>query len=338
MPYQETKVYFDGSHYIAIPHTTKPYKPRPKRVEEVITVVEEPKETENDLLSVESAEIDKPEERFEKEERQPQTGDKEVKTERQITKRALFDELYEKYIREKPKVRREKLIEGMKAYFSTMQKTIYYVDNNIERKKRNLISRRVRLWRKANLQEFNYFVTFTYNGKLHTEESFKKHLRRCLWNFSSRKGWKYIGVWERSPEKHRLHFHGLFYVPEGTMPKLLVEMEDFRFKTKRRQKTMQNLYFTERFGRNDFELLDDYSKNDALGYIVKYLEKSGEKIVYSRGLPQFFISDIMDDDVVCRIGLEDKKLLLSDDFSCWDEGEYIGEVSKETIKRMRKCN
>ena len=71
---------------------------------------------------------------------------------------------------------------------------------------------------------------------------------------------------------------------------------------------------------------------------MKYIEKSGEKVVFSKGLPQFFISDIMDDDIVCTIGMEDKKLLLFDDFGCWDEGCYVGTVSKETIKQMRKSN
>lgn len=41
MPYPRCKVYSDGSHYIAIPHTTRPYKPRRKPKEEVITVSEE---------------------------------------------------------------------------------------------------------------------------------------------------------------------------------------------------------------------------------------------------------------------------------------------------------
>ena len=34
MPYGETKVYFDGSHYIAIPHTTRPNLRRTKTPEE----------------------------------------------------------------------------------------------------------------------------------------------------------------------------------------------------------------------------------------------------------------------------------------------------------------
>ena len=41
MPYGETKVYFDGSHYIAIPHTEKPYRKRPKRIEKEITVADD---------------------------------------------------------------------------------------------------------------------------------------------------------------------------------------------------------------------------------------------------------------------------------------------------------
>lgn len=48
-----------------------------------------------------------------------------------------------------------------------------------------------------------------------------------------------------------------------------------------------------------------------MAYIIKYIEKSGEKLVYSRGLPQFFISDIMDDDIAAPIGLKDKNFCCS---------------------------
>ena len=53
MPYPEAKIYKDGISYIAIPHTTRPKRPRPKRVEEVITVTEEI-ETETDSLPEET--------------------------------------------------------------------------------------------------------------------------------------------------------------------------------------------------------------------------------------------------------------------------------------------
>lgn len=41
MPYPKCKIYSDGGHYIAIPHTTRPYRPRKKPKEEVIAVTEE---------------------------------------------------------------------------------------------------------------------------------------------------------------------------------------------------------------------------------------------------------------------------------------------------------
>lgn len=96
------------------------------------------------------------------------------------------------------------------------------------------------------------------------------------------------------------------------------------------------MYFKERFGRNDFEAIEDQTGlRKAMRYIMKYIEKSGERIVYSKGLPQCFISDIMDEDIICPIGMEDQKLLLFDDFNCWDEGCLMGQVSPEVIAQMR---
>ena len=117
----------------------------------------------------------------------------------------------------------------------------------------------------------------------------------------------------------------------------MIEKEDYNLTTHRRQITHQNTYFNERFGRNDFETIDDKSKlGHAVAYILKYIEKTGEKIVYSKGLPQYFLSDVMDEDIVCPYGIEDKKLLLYDDFRCWDEGVLMGKVSKDVIDRMPK--
>lgn len=148
-----------------------------------------------------------------------------------------------------------------------------------------------------------------------------------------------MGVWERSPEKKRLHFHGIFYIPDGTLSGEMEDINSFNFTTRRRQITKQNSFFAKRFGRNDFEKIEDKNRlGDALAYIMKYIEKSGEKIVYSRGLAQFFISDVMDEDIVCLYGMEEQKFLLYDDFGCWDEGEYKGQVCKEVIDRLPKSN
>ena len=342
MPFSECKVYFDGSHYIAIPHTEKRYRPRPKKREEVTTV-----NPTAEISEVQANSAPQESDALSPLEKIAVTGIQETEppanilqpNERRMTKKELFNELYQQYLHLKKSERREKLMTALRPHFKTDNAVKNYVDSNIERKRRNLIMRRIRLTRKVNLQTFNYFVTFTFNGKLHTEESFRKGLKKTLANFASRKGWKYVGVWERSPEKQRLHFQGLFYIPEGTMPGLLFEKSDYSFKSHRRQITVQNTYFNERFGRSDFEKIDDYTMlGNSVAYLMKYLEKTGEKIVYSKGLPQYFISDIMDEDVVTTIGLEDKKLLLFDDFTCWDEGEYIGTVNADTIAQLRKSN
>ena len=51
----------------------------------------------------------------------------------------------------------------------------------------------------------------------------------------------------------------------------------------------------------------------------------------------YFVSDILEDDIICPIGLEDKKILLSDKFKCLVDGEYMGEVSEEVIEKMPKA-
>lgn len=118
----------------------------------------------------------------------------------------------------------------------------------------------------------------------------------------------------------------------------LVKIREWHISTHEMQITLVNSFFMEKFGRNDFKPLDDFLIGNALQYLVKYIEKTGEKIVYSRGLPEYFISDILDEDVLCRMGMCDKKILLSDEFTCIDQGEIIGEVSKETIAKMRTTN
>ena len=227
----------------------------------------------------------------------------------------------------------------MLPYCKDYEDAKLFTELNLRRKRNNLIARRIRMTRKANLQDFTHFVTFTYSDALHTEQSFKKGLGTCLRHYADRKGWKCMGVWERSPEKQRLHFHGIFYIPEGTMPGQMMDVNDFNFKSGRRKITHQNTYFNEHFGRSDFEKIEnDYDLQYAMNYLIKYIEKSGERIVYYGDLPQYFVSDVMEDDIICPYGEDGRKFILADSFGCWDEGEYMGQVSKETIAKMPKVN
>lgn len=257
-------------------------------------------------------------------------------------KKEIFEKLYKENIDKKKSERKEIITNELREHFETDEQCKEYVKENMNRKTHNKIERKMRLIRKVNQQHWNYFVTFTYDSNKHDEESFKKKLRECLSRLSTRKGWKYICVWERSPEKQRLHFHGLFSIPE--MIGELVEVNDWDSRANKRRTTAQNTYFTERFGRNDFSIIDDPLQTQyAVKYIVKYLEKSGERIVYSKGLYQYFISDIMGEDILCPYYSEDEKhyvdkYILFDKFRCWDEGLYMGDVCPETIAKMRKSN
>ena len=359
MAYGNAKVYFDGSHYIAIPHTERPSKRRYRVVEEKIVVVPKQKtaeaqkenskkerapvieESSDGTQSASDARLDTIGEEVDVCLETPSESEnigpvEEAKT---MTRKELFDRLYEKNLFMKRSERTALILQEMLPYFEDEAEARRFVALNMQRRWTNLVARRIRMTRKINLQTFNYFCTFTYDEKKHNECTFRHYLQMTLYSYSKRRKWKYVGVWERSPEKNRLHFHGLFSIPDGTMPGAIVVTNDYSFSTHKRQETHQNTYFLERFGRNDFDpIVDTGSMGAAVSYLIKYIEKTGEKIVYSKGLPQYFISDILDSDIVTTCGLEDKKLLLFDDFSCFDEGYYVGQVSPEVICRLKKSN
>ena len=329
MPYSQVKVYSDGSHYIGIPYIPDPRaKRRRPRYEEVIEVKEPSEETAEDGAAVLEQTAQNPDNVQEK------SASPVV---RQMTRKGLFDELYQQTFGMKKREQKSYIVKQMLPYFKDGPSCRAFVEQNFERKHRNMICRRTRLWRKINHQRFNYFVTFTYADDKMTEEAFVKKLLNTLYHFSSRKGWLYIGAWERGGETNRLHFHGLFYIPEGTMSGEMETLRDFDTRKRRMQTVQQNTFFAKKFGRNAFRPINHVSEMpQAVQYLVKYIEKSGGKLIYSRGLYQYFVTDIMDEDIVCPYGLEDRKILLFDSFGCWIEGEYIGQVSPEVIKLLPK--
>ena len=252
-------------------------------------------------------------------------------------KKQEFEKVYKENLSKTKKEKKEILENELSKHFESKKQAKEYVERNLERKKRNSIIRRTRLARKVNLQEWNYFCTFTYDDSKLNEYEFKKKLSNCFKKLSYRKKWKYVGVWERSPVNKRLHFNGLFYIT--TMIGTIEEIRDYSTKKHQMQVAHQNPYFLERFGRNDFKSIESKEHvNESKNYLMKYIEKSNEKIVYSKGLPTYFVSDILEKDVICNIGQEDRKILLFDNFTCLDEGLVVGKVSKETIEQMPKSN
>ena len=364
-------MYFDGSHYIGIPKTQKPslvhlwdyipefvettdsgtgvfwYNNGKRQIPLIEANAELPKPTEFVAIQGEQQAID-----FDKKADELEIDNEgefydgsdmsdvdEPKKEKQLTLKDVFNELYKYAINLPKKERNEFFRDNLLPFFPTEEDMQLFIQQNLDRKKRNLIVRRIRMTRKANLADFNYFCTFTYNSELHDEASFKKKLRTCFRHLRERKKWTYMGVWERSPEKQRLHFHGLFHIPDGTMVGELQEKRDYSFNLHQMRTTYQNTYFNKRFGRSDFEHIDNQSRlGEALQYLMKYIEKTGEKIVYSKGLPQYFITDVCEDDIATRMGIEDRKLLLFDNFACYKDQQFVGMVNKQTISKLPTSN
>lgn len=112
----------------------------------------------------------------------------------------------------------------------------------------------------------------------------------------------------------------------------IIETKDHSTKNHQMQITHQNTYFLERFGRNDFKpITNNIGVNDAVKYIMKYIRKTGEKVIYSKHIQTYFVTDILEEDVVSAIGQEDRKILLFDDFKCLDleTGEVLGQPNKD---------
>ena len=304
MNLKSAKVYNDGSHYVAIPKGAFPSGKVCKR------------------------RVTKPTKQ------QPPTTESPPETTKE-----RFETAYKESQSLPKRERKTHIKSALKGNFTDKATLNAFVDKNLERVKTNAIKRKVRLMRKLRLQRWDYFVTFTYSDELHSEETFRKKLANTLKHLVARKCWKYVGVWERGNDTDRLHFHGIFHIPDGGMIGNLEEIKDYDTRNHRMQTTLQNTHFLKHFGRNDFKPIchpDDVSS--AIKYITKYMEKSGERLVYGGKLPTFFKSDILEDDIACPIGIDDRKALLFDNFTCINDGEIIGEVSKEVIDQMPKCN
>lgn len=234
----------------------------------------------------------------------------------------LFDSLYSSGQRDE--LRGEALTAHIKAglaeLFADHPDLDGYIEDKIKRARHNLYVRKKRFRRKAYLNKWNYFVTFTYDDGKQNEETFRKRLRKCLSNLHVRRGWRYMGVFERAPETGRLHFHGIFYVPAGEMLGTIEEKKDYSTAQGRMQTRHENDFFVDRFGRNDFEEMNamELKRGQTLDYVLKYIGKTGERIVYSRGIPTAILREVNDDDIVTEMQDYGTKFILWDNLISWE--------------------
>ena len=136
-----------------------------------------------------------------------------------------------------------------------------------------------------------------------------------------------MGIFERAPESGRLHFHGLLYVPNGEMVGKICEKRDFSTAQYKMQVTHINDFFEGIFGRNDFEYIDEIlvRKTGNIDYILKYMSKTNEKVVYSRGLPAEVCKKVHKDNIIAEYFDFVTKYIFFDDVIEWetDVAHYV---------------
>ena len=264
-----------------------------------------------------------------------------VSTVEEIELKEKFEQAYAEAKSKGYKQKSKEILDIVASNFENEEKAEDFVNVNMERKKRNKIERDKRLSRKLYTNEWNYFVTLTYDDKLHTEESFMKGIQDFLKHAVYRKKWKYIGVWERGNKTNRLHFHGIFYIPEEQMIGELFEKRDYDLRSHKMRTTIQNTHLNKRFGRSDFEKITHRDVlQSSLAYMKKYITKQGGKLIVSKNVPTYYITDIMEEDIACKYNdkEEDTRVVLFDNSKCFNEGVYVGELCAETKEKLKKAN
>lgn len=337
---KKCKVYSDGSHYIAIRPTEGYSGPRRKPPPEEPIIVEEAAPSDVQNAVVEECAVPQGQEQTCGD--MPEQTQPETVKERHISTRAdEFLKWYRESYGMKKKEQYAFIASKLAPYFESDEALHKYLDYKMECKRRSETARRIRCQRRAALHELSYFATFTYDDKKATEKEFEKRLLTAFSNLASRKGWKYMGTWERGGDTDRLHFHAVLYIPEGKMVGKLELKRDYDVKKKRMVERMENSFFWDRFGRNKFELIDGTALTigTAVSYIIKYIEKSGGRIICSKGLRTFIETDIDIDDVVAQLREDDdKKYLLFDDFKVYKDGKELGAVTPGVLAQAKTVN
>ena len=75
---------------------------------------------------------------------------------------------------------------------------------------------------------------------------------------------------------------------------------------------------------------------EALAYLIKYIEKTGEKIVYSRGIPAEICKELSENDEVGTYFDYVTKYVLWDDVLDWERDIKDYGKKKEEVKGQRR--
>ena len=160
------------------------------------------------------------------------------------------------------------------------------IEEFIKRYKTAIHKRLERCRRKAYLNEWNWFTTFTYDDKKMSRSEFERQIRTKLSDLSSHAGWNYMYRWEEGEIGDRKHIHAFLYIPEGKMVGELYKDRHYSSKRHKWEFFINNTYFNERFGLSEWKDLSMFkNRKSFINYFTKYIIKNDGKLVYSRGIP-----------------------------------------------------
>ena len=144
-----------------------------------------------------------------------------------------------------------------------------------------------------------------------------------------------MGVFEYGETNGSIHFHALIYVPEGEMIGEIVEKSEYSKKRGERYTRYANTFFDKYFGISDFQEVNPVlmKRGGTSRYLVKYITKTGEKIVYSRGLPSEICKELGDTDVVGTYFDFVVKYVFWDDVLDWEKN--IKDYGKKRGKEFK---
>ena len=191
-----------------------------------------------------------------------------------------------------------------------------WIDEESRRCEFNCFQRQKRFRKKAYMNGYNYFVTFTYDDKKTSRNAFEKGIKKALENLTFTYGWRYQGCPEEGEEGGRLHYHYLVKIPKRAsgmaMPGYFYARSQYSKKRRRHEVLTSNSFF-DKWGNNEFKAIEaggqDYTH--AVNYICKYLGKGGHRAIYSRNIADecVMVVDTETDVMFCRADMGKTYLL-----------------------------
>jgi hypothetical protein len=100
----------------------------------------------------------------------------------------------------------------------------------------------------------------------------------------------------------------------------IVPKREYSTKRKERRTRYGNTFFDEYFGISDFQEINPVllKRGGTSRYLIKYITKTGEKVVYSRGIPAEIYKELSDNDIVDTYLDFVTKYVLWDDVIDWE--------------------